>query len=276
MRRWMLIMAVAGAAGCAVAQNDAPVPASLAGTTVDGDLRIDGQGHLVIDDGTRLLFDYFLTAQGEVSRDDLRILVWREADRRVPEAADEVMALFDRYLQYRDGVARVLQSRPPTVAEAAAEIAAIRARTVGDAPVFAADDQALARAVAMTRAAGDKVARIAGEDLAPSERAVRQRAETVLTLRRAEARATDVYQVRVERVGANAADRLAVLDRHRQQWHRRIAAYREDRARIARTIADPEARQIAVDALIDRRFDAREQRRVRALDRIAGVGDRAP
>src|SRR5262245_5242889 len=47
-------------------------PRSLRGTRVDGGFVVDADGHFVPTLDARRLFDYYLTATGEVSNDELR------------------------------------------------------------------------------------------------------------------------------------------------------------------------------------------------------------
>lgn len=228
---------------CAVADNDVPVAVpSLEDTDVDGDLRVDELGAFYANDATIRLFDYFLTADGEIAREQVRALVLREAARRLPAGAvDDAMDLFDRYVEYRDRTAEVARTEGLTPAAAADRIRAIRAQTVGDHPLFAKDERNLQRAVALHRVLDDaslsyaeraeRIAAIERQMTSPDERAARQRvryrAEVMLRLRRAEAdlRArggteADIQRLREKLVGEQAAARLAALD------HRRARATR--------------------------------------------------
>jgi lipase chaperone LimK len=76
------------------------LPRSLEGTDVDGRLAARDDGTLLVDDGTWLLFDYFLTAEGEESRDTIRARVAAEA-RALPEPArTQAIELFDSYARW--------------------------------------------------------------------------------------------------------------------------------------------------------------------------------
>ena len=75
---------------------------------------------------------------------------------------------------------------------------------------------------------------------------------------------SEIFAVREERYGSEAAERLAALDARRADWKRRLAAYRAERDGL---LADGAASQeAALDALRERHFEANEITRVRALE----------
>ena len=79
-----------------------PYAPSLKGTDIDGALKADSQGKLIVDLETKDFFDYFLNTVGEVSPDQaleqIRTLAMTSLP---PTAADEAMALLGQYLQYK-------------------------------------------------------------------------------------------------------------------------------------------------------------------------------
>lgn len=83
--------------------GDEPFADSLAGTDVDGSLRADASGQLIIDLATRDFFDYFLNTIGEVPAEQALDQIETLAQQSLPEtAAREAMALLNRYLEYKD------------------------------------------------------------------------------------------------------------------------------------------------------------------------------
>lgn len=182
-------------------------------------------------------------------------------------------------------------------AEIEARLIMLHARTVALLPGIAADWPRLRRALALravaTMASDDRadtgetrnqaVLRIdnemtpAGDTLARAR--VRRASRRVLDLA-ADTRALtrrgagdDVrHAFRVNRVGAEAAERLAALDRQRAEWLRRVEHYRVARDEILASSAGREARDQALGALLRDRFDHREQLRIRALERAGRLG----
>ena len=80
-----------------------PFAPSLAGTDIDGRLRADASGNLIVELETRDFFDYFLNTIGEVSAERALAEIQALAFANLPEpAAEQAMALLDQYLKYKD------------------------------------------------------------------------------------------------------------------------------------------------------------------------------
>jgi lipase chaperone LimK len=271
-------------------------PRSLRGTRVDGGLATDADGHFVATLDARRLFDYFLTASGEVSDEALRARIQHEIERRLPAmAAREATEVCERYLAYRDRVRELATVDVPGDDDLDARLAtliAIRREVLGPttAEAFFAEEEADTRRMLDAR-------RIANDPtLSPEERAERVEAvfadaeaelpaevrearaagRLATTLRSAEAevraRGGDdaaVAAMRERLAGPEAAARLADLDRRRNAWQGRVDAFRAARERIRH---DPtlssDAQAAAIARLADESFTPAERRRVDALDRI--------
>ncbi|KPQ02903.1 lipase secretion chaperone [Marinobacter sp. HL-58] len=83
--------------------GEKPFASSLAGTEIDGSLRADDNGNLIIDLETRDFFDYFLNTIGEVSPEKALDQIETLARDNLPEqAAEQALALLDQYLDYKD------------------------------------------------------------------------------------------------------------------------------------------------------------------------------
>lgn len=79
-----------------------PYASSLKGTDIDGALKADSQGKLIVDLETKDFFDYFLNTVGEVSPEQaLEQIRTLAMNNLPPTAADEAMALLDQYLEYK-------------------------------------------------------------------------------------------------------------------------------------------------------------------------------
>jgi lipase chaperone LimK len=89
-------------------------------------------------------------------------------------------------------------------------------------------------------------------------------------LRAAGASDPQIAAARTAAFGAEAAARLAELDRAHAAWDARLAEFRAARAAV---LADPQlddaARRRRIDELLARAFSPAERVRVEALDRIA-------
>ncbi len=145
---------------------------SLRGTEIDGALEVDGAGRFLATPRALQLFDYLATTEGEKDAATIRAEVRAAAEQRLPVAeVERALALYDRYLAYRQALQAALERAPPGAgARVALAIArATRAELFGsdDAErLFAADD-ALAE---VTLARAELAVR---DDLDPAERAAR-------------------------------------------------------------------------------------------------------
>jgi lipase chaperone LimK len=98
----------------AVAPKSSAMPAfaprSLRDTEVDGAFETDAAGHFVPSASAVRLFDYFLSAEGEVSVREIRAAVRQRAEHALPlEQAERATDLFDRYVDYRPRAAAALK-----------------------------------------------------------------------------------------------------------------------------------------------------------------------
>jgi lipase chaperone LimK len=276
-------------------------PRSLRGTRVDGGLVVDESGHFVPTLDARRLFDYVLTASGELSPADLRARIVHEIERRLsPAAAAEATALLDRYLAYRERV-RVLASTDDggDLEARLTTLMALRREVLGGdaAEAFFAEEEADARRLLEVRrvmrdpalSAEERAQRVAAieqqveADLPPEAREARAAERLAVTLRAAEEElharggdAAELQGLRERLAGPEAAARLADLDGRRTAWQARVETYRADRARIANDAAlDAPGRTAALARLLEESFSEPERRRVAALDRLA-AGDAKP
>jgi lipase chaperone LimK len=266
------------------------LPGSLQGTDVDGWLGVDDDGHLVVTPGARWFFEYFLSASGEESLEQLRTRIVAEITKRLPAAgARAAIDLLDRYLTYRDQVGALQESGAAAdLEQRLTQLHVMRQQIFGDAnatALFGEEEQVQAVDLQRRRVLSDQT-------LSPDERergldaleqqlpaTVRQaRSETMAALRLqqdeqqlrdAGGSAEDVRALREQRVGAAAAERLDALDRERVQWHQRLDDYGQARQSIEDNPAlSPDARVQALEALRAERFTPQERLRVEALDQV--------
>ena len=278
--------AVGGVAAPAVAVPEA-LPGSLDGTEADGAIEADAAGHLVISLELRRLFDHFLAATGEEPVATIRARIIAVLHQRLPElAADEAIAILDRYLAYRDAA----RNLAPTASDrdGLTQVHALRAKlfTPEVAKAFFADEEA-ATFAALTRrdvlvdptlSDAERARRVAAlEATLPAEvRAARAAAVAPIAemsheaeLRAAGASTAQITAARTQAFGADGAARLAELDRAHAAWDARLAAFRAARqAVLADTRLDDAARQAQVEALLARSFSPTERLRVEAIEGI--------
>ncbi|QJX01520.1 hypothetical protein HML84_01130 [Alcanivorax sp. IO_7] len=261
----------------------------LAGTEPDGELRVDDHGDLVVTEGVRRRFDYFLSALGEEDLNVLRGRVAAHLDTVLPPGRPARRGICSSAIPAtgrRCASWRVRTTTPPPCGAAwksarpCADAGSTpppgrRSSVSGPLRPFCPGPPRGARGPSLS--AAEKAARVeeleAGlppdvrEMVAASRRPVSVATE-VARLREQGASEARVYQLRERELGAEAAERLADLDRRRAEWQRRYDEYREQRRAILDSGLAPADRDAQVEALRARLFDERERRRVEALDRI--------
>jgi lipase chaperone LimK len=267
-----------------VAPPARPFAPSLQGTQPDGAVHVTPDDGVVADAALVELFDYYLSTVGERSPAAAQAEIERELDRTLrPAAAAAARRVLARYVAYRQAMA-ALQADPrlsgPGAAALRRRLAALRglraqyfdAREI--AAMFGREDAANADALARmtirddrTLTAQQKQARLAALDAAlPAEvRAAREAPlkivhveEAAQRLRAGGAGEDDVFRLRAEAFGADAAGRMADVDREEAAWKRRIDAYLAER----RGLRD----EAQIAALRNRMFSADEQRRLGAYE----------
>jgi lipase chaperone LimK len=248
----------------------------------------DASGHLVISIELRRLFDHFLAASGEEPIATMRARIIAVLRARLPAvAAAEAVEILDRYLAYREAARHLVPTSDPVAG--LGQVHDLRARFFSPAvtKAFFADEEAatyagLARrdVLSDTTLSPDERDRRLAEIDARTPAAVREARAAAMApvdemnreaaLRAAGASDQQITAARTAAFGADAAARLADLDRTRAAWDARLAAFRAQRAAL---LADPRLddaeRQRRLDELLAQSFTPPERVRVEALDRIA-------
>lgn len=104
---------------------------SLAGTDIDGNLAVDGQGNLILDLNVKDFFDYFLSAVGEVTPEQAIEQIQQQASLRVPpNAVEQAMGLLEDYLAYQQAMQSLMaEPIPPEKQQDYGYYAEVMART---------------------------------------------------------------------------------------------------------------------------------------------------
>jgi len=274
------------------------LPASFAGTQVDGVLHADTAGELIIDGDIRRVFDYFLAAIGEepLGTSVARLRRYIAAQLPAP-AADQASHLLNQYLEYKRQLLALEQQHARR-----ADLDALRARfdavrglraQLFDAAAYQAffaleeatdrftlQRLAIAQDPALDPAAkGEALDRLraALPDELNATVATQLQNELRVRTQALQRRGGDPAQLRALRqqlVGNAATARLEQLDAARQDWQHRVRAYRKEKARIvdSRGLGDTDKRA-AIEQLAAARFDARERLRLDAAEHLLAAGD---
>ncbi|MEX3958279.1 lipase secretion chaperone [Trinickia sp. EG282A] len=253
----------------------------------------------------RDFFDYFLTAQHDVSADTLDALIRREVAAQLEGTAaqTEALDLWQRYGAYRDAVARVgalqaTQAVPADTANGAPidldtmqstldERASIAGRTMGldwSEAFFGSEWRRARYDLARWRTMADsaltdaqKAARLQtlADTLPPAERtalereARRQASVTAIAQWRTQGLPPDQLRAAAtEALGAEAAQRVLQMQTDEDAWITRYSQYAVERAHIDAMRLAPADRDAQLGRLRDRSFATRGERlRAALLDR---------
>ena len=272
----------------------ADLPASFAGTRIDGSFRLDPSGNLVISEDIRRIFDYFLAAIGE---EPLRNSVARlraHITSQLPlPARDQALALLDSYLEYKRDLVHLERDLPQMASldalrQREQSVQALRVRLFSNEvhQAFFAREEAYnqftlqrlaiqhdgdlddnAKAVAIEQLRNNLPPEMQDAVLPQLQNDLRQQ---TARLRADGANPAQIRQLRQQMVGAEATLRLEALDQKRQTWNKRLSAYLTSKAAIEATpgLSDSD-KDNAVRQLAEEQFDERERLRLEAAEQLA-------
>lgn len=277
------------------------IPRSLEGTDVDGEIIIDENKQLVVTNGLRRLFDYFLTTQGE---EDLATIIARvEAyvTHRVPEPArSQVIGLFHQYLAYLQATANITQAggKPAHMLDLDAvrlqkqQLTDLRKEYFNDKTITAFwGDETQYDNYSLSLLDIDRNKSLTAEQKAEAreklidelpdghmktqileQKKFHTLVEETRRLKASGASPAQIRKLRVDLYGAEAADRLETLDAERATWQSRVQQYLDQRKTILAGDQTEAEKQVQVNELRYRMFTETEQKRLTAYEEI-GTAD---
>lgn len=274
------------------------LPTSLDGSSPPR-LPLDAGGRLAHTRAVRDFFDYFLSAQSEMSAAALDALVRRQIAAQLDSTAanDEAVAVWQRYTSYLTALdplpraASAPGSKPDldAIQLALDQRDALSTRIMGEwsKPFFGAELQRQRTDLARLRITSDptlteaeKAARLATLDAAlpPQERAARERVrqqqasvEAIAQLQKQGASLDAMRAQIAQTLGPEAAERVVQMQKDDDAWHARYADYASQREQIDKLGLSAQERDAQV-AQLRRQFFANPSDAMRAasLDRGAG------
>ena len=273
------------------------LPQSLRDTDVDGDIIIDGNKQLVVTEGLRRLFDYFLSASGE--EDEAAIIARVEAyiSSHTPEpAASQAITIFHQYINYLKALGTLEQKYGGLQMQATQQgeidlslinqrtqdISKLRHQFFSDETIkafFAEEDQLNDYTVAMLEI--DKNDTLSEEqkqaqrdayisrlpDGATKQR-IKQKQDFNTLMAQTEAlkakgaSAAELYAMRSRIVGEPAAQRLAVLDEQEADFDNRFTQYQQGKQALVAKAGSEAQAQAQIRALEKQLFNETEQKRL--------------
>jgi lipase chaperone LimK len=273
------------------AEAPAPHP-SLAGTDVNGGIRVDENGRIVLHRDVRRLFDYYLSLRGRMDPDSIRALLRQHLEASQPRSVvEEALTLFDRYVSLIDAEGKYAEEWTRKDLKVGEQVAAVlderrnlRREYLGDALTEAFyQEQEQYEAYQLERlkigtnpnlsAAEKKEALEAAEfHLSPQQREIRKQTFAWLDIKQLARRPVESLDVDSaeairQRFGDNALDRLAAVEQERKSWEEKREAWLAEKARIStRTELSDEERRSLLLEYGRSQLDESELRRMQALD----------
>lgn len=273
------------------------LPRSLQDTDVDGDIIIDENKQLVVTEGLRRLFDYFLSALGEEDEAVIYARVESYIRNHTPEpAASQAVAIFDQYIAYLKALPEIerrygnlqLQATKngeldlSVVTQQKQDMAKLRQQHFAKDTIiafFGAEDDYDDYSMEMIRInqnnqLSDSQKQAARQDYIsrmPDNTAkinIEQQANLNELINRTEqmkakgATAEELYHMRRELVGAPAAARLAQVDQEDADFDQRFLQYKTQKQRLLSQNADKAHAQTQIDQLEQQLFDDTERKRL--------------
>lgn len=255
------------------------------GAAVDGQLRTDFKGRLVIDMQLRHWIDFHLSAQGEVPLDEIVALMQQQMQQLPQPGQQQALQLLDDYLGY-------LQALAGYDAEAARRLVQpgmddLEARLLWQQRLrrewlqplvveafFGAEEQLDQHTLASRRLRRDGAspeALTALEQTLPEPlQQMRKESRQLIELRQQEQQLSQsndpraLQQWREQQFGPQAAGRLADLDKKNQQWQQRLQAYQTYRDSLAVQGLNERDRERLLSTYQRKHFSEAEQKRLPA------------
>jgi lipase chaperone LimK len=273
------------------------LPSCLKNTLIGGSLPVDDQGRLVISPQIRKVFEYFLSAIKEEPLDKIIGRIKEYIQLTLPDTAEgEALALFDSYLEYKknlnkfDPYAYEDKTKSEMVKDLRQAILdRIDARGQYLSPEVAnaffareeAYDLFTIRRLEIEndnsmndKEKSEKILKLE-EDLPQDIRERRQQFqeerslnERILDLEKEGGRDEEIYVLRMDYYGEEAADRLATYDKNRSRFNTRANDYFAFKQKtMANTGLNDEAKKREIEVFEKNNFNERELNRVRIWER---------
>ncbi|MBF0117429.1 MAG: hypothetical protein HQK79_01220 [Desulfobacterales bacterium] len=241
--------------------NGTAIPPALSDTKVDGVLRADSNGKLIINRDIRHVFDYFLSARSQESLDTIISRIKNHINNSLPsEAAKQATEILNSYIAYQNDLKKFEPSvtlegnKDQYISELKKtfqERMDLRRKNMGDkiADVFFAEEESydnfnlqnleIQTNDALSKKEKDDKIKVL-EDQLPEElkeRYKRKREEAYVEseineLFKNEGNEQKIHQLRESVYGKEAADRLGQLDKQRKEWQNRVEEYQKSKDTI--------------------------------------------
>ncbi len=271
-------------------------PKSLADIDHAVVLLVDKDGNLIVNSDTHDLFEFYLSAMGEEPLEQILIRIRHDIEKQISGAAkDQAFLLLKNFVDYKielssldtdlKNTSNTTRSQLENLTLQKAGVASLRAKyfTPNTYQAFFLqeeryDEFMLAQLAIQQNSELDALQKKQQLDALTNElpddiKRVRQTVsrhaelyQDAQDMRNNGASNEDIYQLRANSLGDNAAMALAELDLKRSQWRQRLNQYAQQRDAILDSGLSDDDSQMAIDTLISQNFSQPESIRVKALD----------
>lgn len=272
-------------------------------TEINCQMQMNASNRLIVNEQTRNCFEYFITQYGEKTLEQIQrdFKTYIEQNYQDP-ALSQVLDLWDRYIQYRQGLGELTpptgldQEDPAYYRSIYASTQNLRKRFFSDYEIeglFGTEDTYHEYTL-------DRMAVMADKKLSEAEKAQKlkelfaqlpqdwqenlEQLNKLEDLRKLTAdikarggSAEEIRQMRLNLVGPEATQRLEKLDDERANWKSSVMRYLGERDNILKSSLSENAKQQAVDQLRQKHFQRPEERlRVGTFEQVHDQGGTLP
>lgn len=276
------------------------LPRSLQGTDVDGEIIIDENKNLVVTNGLRRLFDYFLSARGQETDQDILARIEAYIRARVPQPAqDQAVVILNQYVAYLKHMAGVKQAGGKLAENIDINLVIKQKQKVAEVQKKYFDEPTIKAFFGAEAAYDDYNIELfqiqQDSSLTPEQKQAAELQalqdisdpqlksqllaqqnysslfEQTKKLKEQNATPQQIRELRERLVGAEAADRLEQVDKRQAAWQQRVQAYLDERAQIQSSEMSDYEKQLAIQQIKNRGFTELEQKRLLAYEQIGSA-----
>ena len=269
---------------------------SLSGIKHETNILTDAQGNLRVDESIKELFEFYLSSLGEEALEQILLRIQSELNSQLkPPALDQALSLLKRYVDYKIELATIEQEAPFQIENGNSEIENIKYQKsqMNDLRLsyfnqeeyqqffereVVFDNYMITHLEIVSDQTLDKEEKQqsikALEKTLPEElRSVRKKVslhgnlyEQAKKMKSEGSSDEEIFQIREQSLGAEAARALAKLDNDRVKWQQRLTDYAQQRNTIMDSGLSQQDQLLAINDLIDTNFSGTERLRVKALN----------
>jgi len=276
-----------------------PLPKSLRGTRIPASFQLGPEGHLIVTPSIKSVIEYFLSANGEESIETIVARIEEFFTQQLEEPArSEALDVLAQYIGYKESLITLeenLAENTKLSGKSSDYLTMFQYRRearmnslspeVYDA-FFADEDKADSYTAGLLEirknknlSDEEKAAQMLAIEqyLPPQEQKIKQEEHTRENLkqnieiaRSSGASDEDIFQMRSEVYGYEAAERFAIADKKKSEWNARFELYRQERQSILMNDGlSSSDKTNEIVSLQSKHFNPKEKLRLATLDQLA-------